>query len=156
MDVGTWLAICGGATVSSLAGIGSAVGIWHVARVATGVLSEAPEKFGSLLTLSILPGTQGIYGLVLAFMVLMKIGMLGGAPMEVTLEQGLRVLVACIPIGAVECVSAIFQGRVAANGVPMVAKRSEQVGQAMTLAVLVEMYAFFGLILGIFFILFGF
>jgi F0F1-type ATP synthase membrane subunit c/vacuolar-type H+-ATPase subunit K len=38
----------------------------------------------------------------------------------------------------------------------MVAKRSEQVGQAMTLSVLVEMYALFGLILGIFFILFGF
>jgi V/A-type H+-transporting ATPase subunit K len=156
MDVGTWLAMCGGATVSSLAGIGSAIGIWSVARVATGVLSEAPEKFGSLLTLSILPGTQGIYGLVLAFMVLMKIGMLGGAPMEITLEQGLRILLACIPIGAVECISAVFQGRVAADGVPLVAKRSEQVGQAMTLSVLVEMYALFGLILGIFFIIFGF
>jgi V/A-type H+-transporting ATPase subunit K len=156
MDVGTWLAMCGGATVSSLAGIGSAIGIWSVARVATGVLSEAPEKFGSLLTLSILPGTQGIYGLVLAFMVLMKIRMHGGAPMEITIEQGLRILLACIPIGAVECISAVFQGRVAADGVPLVAKRSEQVGQAMTLAVLVEMYALFGLILGIFFIIFGF
>jgi len=76
--------------------------------------------------------------------------------MELTAEQGLRILLACIPIGAVECVSAIFQGRVAANGVPMVAKRSEQVGQAMTLSVLVEIYALFGLIIGIFFILFGF
>jgi len=156
MDIGTWLAIGGGATVSSLAGIGSAIGIWAVARVAAGVLSEAPEKFGSMLVLSILPGTQGIYGLVLAFMVLIKLGMLGGAPMELTLEQGLRIFMACIPIGSVECISAVFQGRVASDGIAMVAKRSEQVGQAMTLAVLVEMYALFGLILGIFFILFGF
>jgi len=155
MDVGTWLAVCGGAFVSSLGGMGSAIGIWLVARVATGVLSENPEKFGGLLTLSILPGTQGIYSFVLSFMVIMKLGMLGGTPAALTLEQGLRILMVCIPIGVIECVSAIYQGKVAAAGVPLVAKRSEQVGQVMTLAVLVEMYALFGLILGIFYIMFG-
>jgi F0F1-type ATP synthase membrane subunit c/vacuolar-type H+-ATPase subunit K len=53
-----------------LAGIGSAIGIGIVGRVANGVLSEDPNKFGSLLVLTALPGTQGFYGFIVSFMIL--------------------------------------------------------------------------------------
>jgi len=156
MEIGTSLAILGAALASGMSGVGSGIGIYHAAKVATGVLSESPEKFGNMLILSILPGTQGIYGLVTAFMVMLTVGMLGDTPMVLSTEYGLRMLFACLPMAIAGFGTAIYQGKVAANGIVMVAKRSEQVGQAITLAALVEMYALFGMIISILAILFAF
>ena len=156
MDVGVFWAICGAAMAAGLSGVGSGIGIYQVARVATGVLSETPERFGNMITLSILPGTQGIYGLAIAFIVMFKIGMLSGAPVAMTFEEGLRILFACLPMAVAGFGTAIYQGKVAANGVAVVAKRSEQLGQAITLAALVEIYALFAMIISFMLVWFAF
>ncbi len=62
---GRFLAILG-AAIAALAGIGSAIGVGIAGEAAAGVAAEDPNKFGLTLMLQALPGTQGIYGLLVA------------------------------------------------------------------------------------------
>ena len=48
------------------AGIGSAKGVGMVGEAASGLMVEQPEKFVNALILQLLPGTQGLYGFVIA------------------------------------------------------------------------------------------
>ena len=48
-------------------------------EAAAGVITEDPNKFGKVLLLQLLPGTQGIYGLLVAFLTLSQIGVIGAA-----------------------------------------------------------------------------
>ncbi len=146
---GLAIAIAGGALAAILGGIGSAIGIGYAAQAANGVLSEDPEKFGSLLILVALPGTQGVYGFIGAFMVLQKIGIFGGAIVALTLQQGLQIFFAAMPVAIACLVSAIWQGKVCAAGVEMVAKRPTEAAKAMIYGILVEFYAVLGLIVTI-------
>ena len=93
MDIalGLMIAIAGGALAVALAGIGSAIGIAIAGEAADGVLSEEPGKFGNLLILVALPGTQGFYGFIVGFLVIMKIGLLGGEIPDISAYQGLQI-----------------------------------------------------------------
>ena len=85
---GEFLALLGAAT-AALAGIGAALGVGVAGEAAAGVVSEDPNKFGQVLLMQALPGTQGIYGLLIAFIVLVKVGLLGGDGMvDLTVAQG--------------------------------------------------------------------
>ncbi len=146
---GLAIAISGGALAAILGGVGSAIGIGYAAQAANGVLSEDPEKFGSLLILVALPGTQGVYGFIGAFMVLQKIGIFGGEMAALSLQQGLQVFWAAMPVAIAALVSAIWQGKVCTSGVEMVAKRPTEAAKAMIYGILVEFYAVLGLIVTI-------
>ena len=112
-SMGIVYALLGAALATFLAGAGSAIGVGMGGRAAAGVLTEKPELFAKVLILQLLPGTQGIYGLLVAFVVLGKIGILGGnAP---TAAQGLLFLAACLPIGVAGLISAIHQGKASVN-----------------------------------------
>ncbi len=147
--IGLTFGIVGCALAVILAGIGSARGIMFVARVASGVLAEAPEKFGSLFLLVALPGTQGFYGFLGAFLAITKMGILGNlAP--ITFWQGVQIFGACMPVAIAGVVSAIIQGRVCASGAELVAKRSEEAMKAVIFGAMVETYAVLGLLATIF------
>ena len=83
-------------------------------EAAAGVVTEDPGKFGKVLLLQLLPGTQGIYGLLVAVLTLIQIGILGGSS-DVSLGQGLLYLVSCLPIAFVGLWSAIRQARAAVS-----------------------------------------
>ena len=110
----------GAALAAGLAGWGSAKGVGIVGQASTGLLTEDPGKFGKALILQALPGTQGIYGLITAFIILFKIGILG-TPVQLTVAQGGYFLMASLPIAIVGYFSAIHQGRVAAAGIHLIA-----------------------------------
>lgn len=124
-----------------LAGIGSSKGVGMASEAASGVVSEDPSKFGKLLVLQLLPGTQGLYGLIIGVMVLLNIGVLGGDASLVGNVEGLKFLAACLPIGIGGMFSAMYQGRVATSGVSLVAKRPQESSKAIVSASLVELYA---------------
>lgn len=149
MDLGLILAICGVVFAAALAGIGSALGVRIVGEVAAGLVSEDPEKFGKVLLLQALPGTQGIYGFLGAIMAMQKIGLLGGKILPIPSEVGWQILFACLPIGVVGLISAILQGRVAAAGVNIVAKKPGESGKPIIFAAMVETYAVLGLLVTI-------
>lgn len=107
-----------------------------------------PDKFSKLLVLQLLPGTQGIYGLLIAFMVFLKIGVFNGAGMtDISWQGGLTILFACLPMAIVGLLSALHQAKVAVSGVALVAKRPEESGKAITMAIMVETYAVLALLI---------
>ncbi|MCI7335030.1 MAG: V-type ATP synthase subunit K [Oscillospiraceae bacterium] len=141
INLGLALAILGAALAVILAGCGSAKGVGLAGQAAAGLLSEDPSMFGKVLILQLLPGTQGLYGFLIAILVLVNVGVLGGSPVELSWQQGMYYLVACLPIAFAGLVSAIHQGKVASAGVSLIAKKPDQVGKAITMASLVEFYA---------------
>ena len=143
------LALLGAALAAALAGIGSAKGVGIVGEASSAMLQEDPTKFGKALLLQALPGTQGIYGLVTAFLIINKIGLLGGQPLKLTTAQGAFFLMASLPIAIVGLVSGIAQGRVAATGISLVSKRPSESIKAVTSAALVETYAIFALLVSL-------
>ena len=152
---GNNIALLGAALASILAGMGSARGVGLVGEAAAGLLSEDPSKFGKALILQALPGTQGIYGLITAFLIIFKMGVLSGSAVELTVAQGSYFLMASLPIAIVGLYSAIRQGKVAAAGISLIAKRPKEVGKAITSAALVETYAIFALLVSLLLVLFA-
>jgi V/A-type H+-transporting ATPase subunit K len=152
MDIALGLSVAGGALVAALAGIGSAIGIGIAAEAADGLLSEEPGKFGNTLILVALPGTQGFYGFILCFLIIMKTGFLGGQIPAITISQGLQIFGVCLPVGLVQLYSAIHQGKASAAGIGVIAKQPKALMQAVTLSALIETYAILGLLTGILFL----
>ena len=146
-NMGLIIALAGAAIATLFPGLGSAKGVGMVGEAAAGVVAEDPSKFSKVLILQLLPGTQGIYGLLTAFLLLTQIGILGGnVP---SLAAGLCYFMACLPITVVGYVSAIKQAKTAAAGVALVAKKPEQQSKGMILAAMVETYAVFALLVSI-------
>ncbi|HHV07880.1 MAG TPA: V-type ATP synthase subunit K [Firmicutes bacterium] len=143
---GIFLALMGAALAVALPGIGSAIGVGLVGEAATGLVAEQPERFGQTLLLQALPGTQGIYGLLSGFLIMIQIGVFGGQVAELTVSQGLQMLMAALPIALVGWLSAIAQGKAVAAGISLVAKRQEALGQAVTYGAMVETYAVLALL----------
>jgi V/A-type H+/Na+-transporting ATPase subunit K len=146
MNDGMALAIMGAALAALLAGIGSSFGISYPGRAAAGVLSEDPTKFGKLFLLVVLPGTQGFYGFVAAFLILGKIADV------TTTAQGAQLLYAGLPIAFTGLLSGILQGKVCAAGVNLVAKKADQGIKGVIFAAMVETYAVLGLLVSFFLI----
>ena len=138
---GLFFALLGASIATALAGFGSAKGVGSAAQTAMGVLSEDSSKFGKMLVLTLLPGTQGLYGFIIALFVFIRTQLLSGTPAELTWQQGLLYFAACLPIAIGGFFSAVYQGKVASAGVSLVAKKPEQSGRAIAMASLVEFYA---------------
>lgn len=149
MPYGIMLAIGGAALATILAGIGSILGIRTVAQASAGLVSEDPDKFGKVLLLTALPGSQGIYGFLAAIIIANKIGLLGGQLADLSIDHGLQILMASLPVAFACLFSGAAQGRVAAAGVNIIAKKSEASGKAVILAAIVETYAVLGLLVSI-------
>jgi V/A-type H+-transporting ATPase subunit K len=137
------VAYLGVALACALAGIGSAVGVGIAAQASTGVMSVDPKKFGKLLLLSALPGTQGIYGFVIAFLLIQKIALFTGDN-PLTMVVGWKIFAAGMPIALAGLMSGIHQGKVCAGGAMMTAKQPDDSAKALILAVFVEFYAILG------------
>lgn len=143
---GLGLAFLGAALAVGLCCVGSAKGTGIVGEAATGVISEAPENFSKCLILQVLPGTQGLYGMVAWFFVLLTIGVFGGGVQQLTISQGLTIFCSCLPIALDGWLSAIYQGRVAAASINIVAKRPEEATKGIILCGIVEFYAILSLL----------
>ena len=144
-ELGIVYALLGAAVAVFLAGTGSAIGVGIAGQAASGVVTEDPSKFAKVLIMQLLPGTQGIYGLLVGFITLSKVGLLGGSVADLDVKTGLLILAACLPIGIVGLLSAISQGKTAAAAIGIVAKKPDQFGKAM----LVETYAILALLISI-------
>ena len=147
LNWGIIFAAAGAAMAAAMAGIGSAIGVGMAGQAGAGVGSEDPDRFGSCLLLQLLPGTQGIYGLLIAFVIATKAGLLSGGAAALTATNGLNLLLAAIPIAFGGLLSAIHQGRVAVSGINMIAKKPEEQGKAMLMTVMVETYAVLALLI---------
>lgn len=146
-SLGIVYALLGAAIAVLLAGAGSALGVGIAGQAAAGVVTEEPSRFGKVLIIQLLPGTQGLYGLLVGFITLSKIGILGGSIADISVQTGLLVLAACLPIGVVGLLSGVAQGKTAAASIGIVAKKPDQFGKAMLFPAMVETYAILALLI---------
>lgn len=148
MEIGLAFVFAGAAVAALLGFIGSAVGMGLAGRAGSAVTAEKPELFGKVLLMQALPGSQGIYGLVGAFLILNFAGLLGGAGADgITLTAGLQYLMVGLPVGFAGLFSGIYQGGVSATGISMIAKDDSLVARAIILSAMVETWAIFGLLI---------
>ena len=148
-NLGIVYALLGAAVAVLFAGCGSAIGVGIAGQAAAGVVTEDPSKFAKVLVIQLLPGTQGLYGLLVGFITLSKIGILGGGIADISVQTGLLILAACLPVGIVGLISCKSQGQAAAASIGIVAKKPDQFGKAMLFPAMVETYAILSLLISI-------
>lgn len=135
---GAGLAFIGGA-------IGSIIGITYAATAGAGVLAEDPGKFGRILPIVAMPGTQGAYGFITAILVWFLF--LRDPKALTEANVGFQIFLACIPVAVACLFSGLYQGRTSVGSVSLVARRSEEGGRALIFPALVETYAVLSLII---------
>ena len=123
---GTALALLGAALAVGLPCAGSATGVGTVGRAGAGLLSVDPGKFSRVLVMQILPGTQGLYGLVIWFFALTKLGFFS------------------VALGGL--IFGIVQGRICAGGLSLIAKKPNDLSRSVILAIMMEFYAILALL----------
>lgn len=141
--MGYVLALIGMGLMVGMSGAGSAIGLVAGGSATVGMLKKKPEAFGSGLVLSGLPATQGLYGFVGFIMYS------GVVSPDLTLFQGSVVLGAGIAIALAAFISAIFQGKVCANGISAIGQGHNVFGNTMILAAFPEFYAILALVASI-------
>lgn len=147
-NLGMLFALSGAVLAALMAGIGSAIAVGMTGDAAAGVVTENPTLFGKVLILQLLPGTQGIYGLLIAFLTLTQIGVLGGSS-DISLNKGLLYFIACMPMAIVGLWSALRQAKTSISSIALVAKRPDQAGKAIIFPAMVETYAILALLISI-------
>ena len=145
---GIAFALLGMAIAALLPGWGSAKGVGMAGQSAAAAVTESPDLFSKVLILQLLPGTQGIYGLLIAFITMTNLGLFG-TPMDISLVKGLGYLAACLPIGIVGLFSAIHQAKASVASINLLCKRPDQLSKAMVFPALVETYAILSLLISL-------
>jgi V/A-type H+-transporting ATPase subunit K len=145
-DFGIVLAVIGATLAALIPGIASAKAVSKGGIAGAGVITEDPSLFGKVLILQLLPGTQGIYGLLIAFITFSQIGVLGGSG-DISFAKGLLYFAACMPMIIVGYSSAIRQSNASIASMGVVAKKPDQFGKAMIFPAMVETYAILALLI---------
>lgn len=149
MSLGLIIAIASAAFTAIIAGLGSAIGVQMAGNASAGVVSEKPELFGKLLLLQILPGTQGIYGFLAAFLVLVQVKLIGGPAIQISTQTGWAYFGACMPAALNGFLTAILQAKVAVSAIHLTAKQPDASAKGMTMTAMVETYAILSLLASI-------
>ena len=147
-SLGIVCALLGAALAALGAGAGSAKAVGMGGVAGAGLVTEDPSKFAKVLILQLLPGTQGIYGLLIAFITLSQIGVLGGSS-DFGFAKGMLYLAACLPMAIVGYISAIAQAKASVASIGILAKRPEAFGKSMIFPAMVETYAILALLISV-------
>ena len=146
---GLAMALLGASLAVGLSCVGSAKGTGIAGEAGTGLLCEDPSKSGKVMVLQLLPGTQGLYGMVVWFFALIRMNFMGNAAAvagSMTVQQGLAFFAACMPMALGGLLSAIAQGRVAAGSINILAKKPDDWSKGLILCGIVEFYAILSLL----------
>ena len=149
MAMGNCYALLGAALAVVISGIGSAIGVARAGQASSALLTKQPDKFGKVLILQLLPSTQGLYGFVVGFMVLVRLGALGGNMTVISEAGGWSIFAYCMPIAIVGLASAIMQSNVAISCVNLLGKQETMFGRTIIMTALVELFAIFAFIVSL-------
>ncbi len=147
---GLALALLGAGLAVGLSCVGSAKGTGIAGEAGTGLLSQDPSKSGKVMVLQLLPGTQGLYGMVVFFFAIFRMGVMGGggmnAQMSMETAKGMAYFAACLPMALGGLLPAIAQGKVAAGSINILAKKPDDWSKGLLLCGIVEFYAILSLL----------
>ncbi len=145
---GAYLAMIGAGLAVGIAGMGAGIGVGIAGAAGAGVVAEKPEKFGTAIVFQALPQTQAIYGLLIAILILLGTGLLGGEARNVPVSAGLVAIGCGLAVG-IAGLSAIGQGIAASAGVGAASEKPEMFGKGIVFSVLPETQAIYGLLVAI-------
>ncbi len=149
LGIGTVLVIIGAGLAVGLTAIGAGIGVGIAGAASAAVTAVDREKFGIALVFQALPQTQAIYGLLIAILLLMSTGVLGGGtPADVPVAVGLTAIGVGIAVGF-SGFSAIGQGIAASSGIAVTARDTSAMGRSLVFSVLPETQAIYGLLVAI-------
>ena len=143
---GLAIGFLGAALACGLCCAGSARGCGIAGEAGSALLCEDPSAFGKIMILQVVPGTQGLYGLVVWFFAILQMGVFNGTAVGMSVADGLRVACACLPMATGAAISAPAQGRVAATAINLMAKRPNDWAKGIILCITVEFYAILSLL----------
>ncbi len=147
---GLMFAFFGAGLATFLACIGSILGVSMVGQSGSGLITEKPDLAGKVITLAVLPGSQGLYGMVISLLFIFNYAAVISGAVQISTAQGLILFAAFLPV-AITCVtSAPFQAKVCSAGMHILAKDGRLAGRVITLAALVETYALLGFLISFF------
>ncbi|MCD6502778.1 MAG: hypothetical protein J7K58_00870 [Euryarchaeota archaeon] len=149
-DVGTAVALVavGAGLSTGFAGF-SAVGQGITAAMAVGNTLNNENLFGRSLIFSAIPETQAIYGLLIALILFMYSGIIGGVH-----TASITIGIVAIAMGfatGIAGLSAVGQGITAGNAINIIARRNEMFGKAILFSAIPETQAIYGLLTSILF-----
>ena len=145
-NTGLAIGLLGAGLAACLSGAGSGVGTGIAGQAGAGLVTQDPGKFGKVMILQVIPGTQGLYGLVVWFFAILQMGVLDGTALHLSFVDGCRYFAACLPMAIGGLVTAIAQGKVAASSVNLLAKNPDHWAKGMILCITVEFYAILSLL----------
>ena len=129
------LGYIGVALMVGLSGMASCIGTSIAGQASVGAMKKNNGAFGSYMILSAIPGSQGLYGFVVFFMVN---GLLVDS---MSLLQGAAVFGAGLLMGLVCLFSSYYQAKVCANGISAIGNGHDVMGKTLILAAFPELYA---------------
>lgn len=144
------IAFAGAAMATMFACLGSIMGVSMVGQAGSGLLTEKPDLAGKVITLAVLPGSQGLYGMVISLLFIFTYGPLINQEVSVSALQGLALFACFLPVTLTCLTSAPYQAKVCASGMNMLAKDGRLAGRVITMAALVETYALLGFLISFF------
>ncbi len=144
------IAFIGAGMATILPCIGSILGVSMIGQAGSGLLSEKPDLAGKVITLAVLPGSQGLYGMVISLLFIFSYGTVISGEVPLSLTQGFILFAAFIPVTVTCLTSAPYQAKVCTSGLSMLAKDGRLAGRVITLAALVETYALLGFLISFF------
>lgn len=144
------IAFIGAGMATILPCIGSILGVSMIGQAGSGLLTEKPDLAGKVITLAVLPGSQGLYGMVISLLFIFSYGTVISGEVPLTLTQGFILFAAFVPVTVTCLTSAPYQAKVCTAGLSMLAKDGRLAGRVITLAALVETYALLGFLISFF------
>ena len=126
---GLAIGFLGASLACGLSCAGSARGCGAAGERGADLLCEDPGAFGKVLIMQVIPGTQGLYGLVVWFFALLQMGVFGSGvnPTALSVSDGMRVACACAPVAMGNFIAGPAMGRVASNAINLMACKQYKV-----------------------------
>ncbi|KZX14944.1 V-type ATP synthase subunit K [Methanobrevibacter filiformis] len=152
--LGTALAAIGAGVAIGFAGLGSGLGQGIAASGSVGAVAEDNSMFAQGIIFTALPETQAIYGFLIAILLLVFSGLLGGGE-GLTTGAGLVAIGVGASIGFAGLGSGMGQGIAAAGSVGAVVEDKGMFAQGIIFTALPETQAIYGFLIAILLMVFG-
>ena len=148
--MGHVLAIIGAALAVIGGGVGSSLALNKTTHTVSGVCAENPKLISKVRIIQLLPASQGIYGFVVAILLLMNSGLIfGGEMTALTNEDGMAYLIAALPCAITAFLSALYQAKAGCAAINMIAKEPSTSSSGLLMAAMIEFYAILGFLISL-------
>ena len=149
IGLGAALAAIGAGVAIGFAGLGSGLGQGMAAAGSVGAVAEDNDMFARGIIFSALPETQAIYGFLVAILLLVFSGLLGGNATKLTLEAGIIAIGVGASIGFAGLGSGMGQGIAAASSVGAIVEDNDMFARGIIFSALPETQAIYGFLIAI-------